>query len=273
MWASRHSEVLGVLRRGMVALAAVLLCGGKGSRMLEGGVTTHKPLLEIGGVPATKLVIGKLMQSSLDFSQLIVVIPPGRESEYHDALRGVDCKIITQKMALGTGNAVYTTLEHLLMPVEHVYVSFGTQPLIENKTVEGSYGHHIRHNLDFTLATVVMDNPYAPLLRDKSGQVCGSVETHLDGAEMPARGETNIGAYWASRRALDGVLDGLHTEMFDEKLNRYSTVSGELGYPNEMVKGCLMNNQMVDGIAIANEQEMMGIKTPETLAAIRAILE
>ncbi len=33
---------------GMPVLAAVLLCGGKGSRMLAGGVTTHKPLLEIG---------------------------------------------------------------------------------------------------------------------------------------------------------------------------------------------------------------------------------
>ena len=41
----------------MPVLAAVLLCGGKGSRMLQGGVTTHKPLLEVGGMPATRFVV------------------------------------------------------------------------------------------------------------------------------------------------------------------------------------------------------------------------
>jgi len=256
----------------MAVLAAVLLCGGKGSRMVAGGVTTHKPLLEVGGVPATRFVVEGLLNSNLEFSQFIIVVPPGREKEYEDALAGLGCRIVVQECALGTGNAVYDSLEHLLAPIEHIYVSFGTQPLVRTETIEGTLDVHINQNLGFTLATVVMDNPYAPLLRDSGGGVCGSVETHLEGAKMPSHGETNIGAYWASRSALDVVLRGLHDDLYVAENNRYATNSGELGFPNEMVRGCLTAGLGVNGVPIAMETEMMGIKTPETLAAIRAIV-
>ena len=256
----------------MVALAAVLLCGGKGSRMLAGGVTTHKPLLDVGGMPATRFVVEGLLGGNIEFSQFIIVVPPGREAEYEAALDGLDCRIVIQENALGTGNAVYDTLEHLLTPIEHVYVSFGTQPLVRTETIEGSLDVHLEQGLGFTLATVVMDNPYAPLVRGEDGSVTGSVETHLEGAEMLDRGETNIGAYWASRAALDVVLCGLHEDLFRVDLGQYATTSGELGFPNEMVRGCLAAGLRVDGVPIADEIEMLGIKTPETLAAIREIV-
>ena len=98
-------------------------------------------------------------------------------------------------------------------------------------------------------------------------------EIHLEGAEMPKRGETNIGAYWASRRALEEVLSQLHDSLYSEEEMRCNTGSGELGYPNEMGRGCLAAGHGVDGVPIADEVEMMGIKTPETLAAIREIVK
>ena len=73
----------------MPTLAAVLLCGGKGSRMLQGGVTTHKPLLQVGGVPATRFVVERLLRGNLEFSQILIVVPPGREEEYSEALEGL----------------------------------------------------------------------------------------------------------------------------------------------------------------------------------------
>ena len=118
-----------------------------------------------------------------------------------------------------------------------------------------------------------MNDPYAPLIRDNLGNVIESLETHLDGANTPSRGETNVGSYWASRNALQHILVQLHDELFSEKKERYETISGELGYPNEMVRGCLKMGLKVEGVSIANEQEMLGIKTPETLAAIREIVD
>ncbi len=255
-----------------MALAAIILCGGKGSRMIEGGETTHKPLLEVGGMPATNFVITKLTQSNLDFSQIIVVVPKARRSEYEDILLDLDCIVIPQNLPLGTGNAVYVALEYLNQTIEHVYVSFGTQPLIRNETVEDALKVHVDGEFGFTLATVVMDYPYAPLIRNKLGQVIGSLETHLDGVEMPNRGETNVGSYWASRSALNTVLVQLHQELYLTKDGKYNTISGELGYPNEMVKGCLECGISVEGALVADEIEMIGIKTPETLEKIRQIL-
>ena len=253
-------------------VAAVILCGGKGSRMLAGGEDTHKPLLEVGGVPSTKFVIDKLRKCDLNFSQIIVIVPTNRVSEYEDALLGLGCIVVPQILPLGTGNAVYVALDYLEQAIEHVYVSFGTQPLIRNETVEETLKTHIEGRFGFTLATVVMDGPYAPLIRNESGQVIGSLETHLDGAEMPKRGETNVGSYWASRSALNTVLVQLHQELYLAKDEKYSTISGELGYPNEMVKGCLECGISVEGALVADEIEMIGIKTPETLEKIRQIL-
>ena len=103
-------------------VAAVILCGGKGSRMLAGGEETHKPLLNVGGIPSTKFVINKLTNSSLNFSQIIVVAPTNRISEYESALHGLGCIVVPQTLPLGTGNAVYVALEYLNHTIEHVWV-------------------------------------------------------------------------------------------------------------------------------------------------------
>ncbi|HHZ74215.1 MAG TPA: hypothetical protein EYN58_03370, partial [Candidatus Poseidoniales archaeon] len=54
-------EMMPTLDNSTPPLAAVLLCGGKGSRMLEHGIATHKPLLNLNEVPSTKLVIQQLL--------------------------------------------------------------------------------------------------------------------------------------------------------------------------------------------------------------------
>ena len=249
-------------------LAAVLLCGGKGSRMIKQGITTHKPLLNLNGVPSTKLVIQQLLNSNINYSQIIIVVPPGREAEYDEALTGLGVKIITQHEALGTGNAVHCIIDELLSPIEHVYVSFGTQPLIRNSTIVAALAHHLVSGAGFTLPTTLRKDPYAPLIRDDRGKVVGSIETHLDGADMPRFGETNVGGYWSSKRALETVLGELHSNLYDKESKQYNTTSGELGFPNEMTKGCLTAGLGVEAIAIADPEEVVGLKTPGHIGEI-----
>ena len=73
--------------------------------------------------------------------------------------------------------------------------------------------------------------------------------------------------------ALESVLRELHTELFDEEAGRYRTPSGELGYPNEMVRGCLAAGHGVDGVPCADPEEVVGIKTPAHLEDINKRLE
>jgi len=100
------------------------------------------------------------------------------------------------------------------------------------------------------------------------GKVVGSIETHLDNAEMPTFGETNVGGYWSSKHALEIVLGKLHSNLYDEENKRYNTNSGELGFPNEMTKGCLEAGLGVEGIAIADPEEVVGLKTPEHIEEV-----
>ena len=148
----------------------------------------------------------------MNFEQIIVIIPPEMESEYRIALNDLDVKIVIQKNALGTGDAVHCAIDELLSPIKHVFVSFGTQPLIRELTIEASLAHHLNSNAGFTLPTTLRKNPYAPLIRNDDGVIIGSIETHLDGEKMPKFGETNVGGYWASRCALDRVLNKLHDD-------------------------------------------------------------
>mgnify|MGYP001317980729 CR=1 FL=1 len=254
-------------------VAAVLLCGGKGTRMLNEGITTHKPLLELNGVPSTRLVIEKLKESDMDFSQIIVVVPPEMEDMYLIALRDLNVKVVIQKDALGTGNAVYCAIEELLSPIKHVFVSFGTQPLIRTVTIESSLSHHLKSGAGFTLPTTLRNNPYAPLIRNERGVVIGSLETHLDSLETPDFGETNVGGYWASKEALYRVLNKLHDDLFDSENTTYNTISGELGFPNEMTRGCIEEGLGVEGIAIADPEEVIGLKTPENIKVIESWLD
>lgn len=260
-------------------LAAVILCGGAGSRMKAEGVSRPKPLLNVldGHHPSTRHVCERVIRSlGSTLGQLIVVVPPGLEGEYERELghlhAGDFVRVITQPEPLGTGDAVLHALDHLEDGVRNVYVSFGSQPLVRMSTIRSSLAHHLSNNLAFTLPTTIRDHPYAPLLRGAAGEVVGSSETHLEGADMPERGETNIGAYWATRDALEIVLRGFHTDNWEVDAGRYATRSGEFGYPNEMVRGCLARELTVDGIPCADADEVVGIKTLEHLEFIRSEL-
>lgn len=252
--------------------AAMLLCGGKGSRLAEQGVDVHKPLMPILGKPSLFHVVDQLLAHEIAFTPILVVVPPERLQEYESALEGRDCKVVVQPAALGTGDAVYQAMKHLPDDYQHLYVSFGTQPLVTDSSIMDSLVHHIGHKLGFTMPTTMTANPYAPLLRDADGKVSNSVETHLEGAEKPEVGEANVGAYWASKKALQEILVPLCKEKWNPQTGKYDTSSGELGYPNEMVRSCLANGVGVDGVVCSMPEEMIGLKRLEDIDKIEEVM-
>ena len=227
------------------------------------------PLL---GKPSLLCIIDQLNDSEIDFSSIIVVVPTARTEQYQAALSGLDITIVGQSTALGTGDAVIQAIGSIPAEIEQVYVSFGTQPLVRNHSICLSLAHHIANNLAFTLPTTMIANPYAPLIRDENGVVCDSVETHLEGSKKLEFGEANVGGYWASIKALREVLYPMSSTRWNGKSFCYDTASGELGYPNEMVRACLAAGLGVDGLQCAEPEEMMGIKTLKNIGEIEEIL-
>lgn len=254
-------------------LAAVILCGGRGSRMQLSGIQEHKPLIPLHGVTSTRRVVEMLSSSELDFQQVILVTPPDLVSIYQEKMAGLPVEVVAQKDALGTGNAVYCALKSISKSVDHVYVTFGTQPLVRPQSIRAALHQHVESEAGLTLPTTIRANPYAPLVRNESGEVTGSLETHLDGVEMPEWGETNVGGYWTSTKALNEVLIPLHDELFNSETTLYDTSSGELGFPNEMTKGCLNNGFPVIGHPCADPEEVIGLKVPEHIDEIESWLD
>ncbi len=251
-----------------VRCCAILLCGGQGSRLVEQGVSTHKPLMPINGKPSLFHVVEQLQNMDLDFTSIIIVVPPERLKEYNLALEDRKCVVVAQPVALGTGDAVWHALQHLPEEIEHVYVSFGTQPLVTDNSILASLAFHIKEKLEFTLPTTITPNPYAPLIRGADGKVSNSVETHLEEAEKSEFGEANVGGYWASMKALNEILIPLRKMKWNADSKKYMTTSGELGYPNEMVRACLEGGFGIDGIPCSEPQEMIGLKRLEDISKI-----
>lgn len=251
---------------------AILLCGGKGSRLASQGIDTHKPLMPLLGKPSLLCVIDQLSDSEIDFASIIIVVPTERIEQYKDATSDYDVIIVGQSTALGTGDAVIQAIGSIPFDTEHVYVSFGTQPLVRNVSISLSLDHHVANNLAFTLPTTMVNNPYAPLVRDENGVVCDSVETHLEGSKKLEFGEANVGGYWASMQALKDVLYPMSSTRWNAKSSCYDTASGELGYPNEMVRACLAAGLGVDGLPCSEPEEMMGIKTLQHIGEIEEVL-
>ncbi len=254
-----------------VKCAAILLCGGKGSRMASQGIEVHKPLIPIDGVPSLLRVLDQLEECAVEFDCTLVVVPPDKVGEYEIVLLDRECKVLVQHNPMGTGDAVNCALSHLPDDIEHVYVSFGTQPLVQNGTIHASLEHQIENGLGFTLPTTITTNPYAPLIRDADKRVVDSVETHLEGAEKLEVGEANVGAYWATIGTLNSVLTQIVASKWSGK--KYNTPSGELGYPNEMVRACLNAGVSVDGIPCADPSEMIGIKRIEDVTIVENYYE
>ncbi len=253
-----------------IKAAAVILCGGKGSRMVKQGVDIHKPLMEIDGVPALLRVLTQLSVCGVEFDTTVVVVPPQRKEEYEMILDGWNCQVVVQTKALGTGDAVYCALPYIGDDIDAVYVSFGTQPLVRDQTIVESLNYMLDRGLGFVLPTTITNEPYAPLVRDSNGAVSDSVETHLEGAEKPDVGEANVGAYWATIESLNDVLVPLVKQKSTDC--GYNTPSGELGYPNEMVRACLSKGVGVDGFPCSEPSEMIGIKRKEDIEVIESVL-
>lgn len=98
----------------MLCTDAVILCGGKGTRLRDVVADRPKPLAEIGGRPFVEYVIDQLGRCGVTR----LVISAGYMAEvvekYFSAPRpGCDVTVVTEKEPLGTGGAVRFAFDHI----------------------------------------------------------------------------------------------------------------------------------------------------------------
>jgi galactokinase/CTP:molybdopterin cytidylyltransferase MocA len=240
----------------------VVVAAGKGTRARDSGLDVPKPLAEVCGVPSVVRVLRNVRAGLGATRPPIIIVSSETEASVRAALSGEEVVFVTQAEALGTGDAVLSA--HALMRDfrGRALVVWSTQPVIRPETVRRTLGlAALFGEYAMVLPTATKASPYAPVARDETGRVTASRETHLEGAERPAVGETNVGMFLLKSEEMFAALEELRRLHWREGERRYERARGELGFPNEMVNYFAARRAGVYASAFADAREEQGIKT------------
>lgn len=240
----------------------VVVAAGKGTRARDSGLDVPKPLAEVCGVQSVVRVLRNLHAGLGATRPPVVIVSPETEAPVRAALAGEEVSFVTQTEALGTGDAVLSARALMRDFRGRALVVWSTQPVIRPETVRRTLGlAALFGEYALVMPTAIKESPYAPVTRDETGRVTGACETHLEGAERPASGETNVGMFLLKNEEMFAALEELRRFHWREGERRYERARGELGFPNEMINYFAGRLAGVYATAFADAREEQGIKT------------
>lgn len=178
---------------------AVILAGGKGSRLGEITSETPKPLLDVGGVPFIEHII--LQLAAAGFTRILILAGPYIE-KFESALGtgtrlGVEISYIDEPVPAGTGGALY----HARGFLDQAFLYVNGDSFFE--TDVESLAHSSFHDgilIHLILRQVEDTGRYGRVELD------GDKVTYFGEKETGDPGLINAGIYWVDRGILD-VID------------------------------------------------------------------
>jgi len=145
-----------------------------------------------------------------------------------------------------------------------VLILYGDAPLLKPETLKRLLGHHIKNNLDATVLTARMDEPYGygRILRDKYGNLCGiREEKDADDFEKDIK-EVNTGIICFSKKALVDSLARVRAK--NRKREYYLTDTLDIIYK----KGGL-----IESVSLKDINEALGINSRSDLSRANTIMQ
>ncbi|MGW3242843.1 sugar phosphate nucleotidyltransferase [Streptomyces sp. NPDC001070] len=189
---------------------AILLVGGKGTRLHPLCTFTPKPLLLVAGVPllthqlarAAAAGVTRIVFATSYLAELF-------EREYGDgAGLGLELVYVTETEPLGTGGAIRNAARHLTCgPGEPVLVFNGD--ILSGLDIRDLRDGHRASGADVTLHLTRVADPRAYGLVPTDAQ--GRVTTFLEKPERPEEivtDQINAGCYVFTRSVIDGIPEG-----------------------------------------------------------------
>jgi galactokinase/CTP:molybdopterin cytidylyltransferase MocA len=255
----------------------VVVAAGKGTRAHASGMSLPKPLAPILGVPAILHVLRNIRTAFGQTRPPTIIVSPETELQIRSAIAldktFGDVTFVVQPEALGTGDAVLCAREQLKNFSGLAMVVWGTQPAIQPETMRRALKlANLFSSFQMIIPTAYLQRPYAPLLRDNEGRVRTARETHLEKADQPLFGESNIGMFILKSGAMFAALVDLNQRYFNEAERRYERPGGELGFPNELVNYFSAQANGVFAASIADSDEEQGIKKLADIEACERII-
>lgn len=231
---------------------AVILAAGQGKRMRS---ALPKVLHPLGGRPLILHVVDAVRAAV--GSPPVVVIAPGETAIR--AMLGDAATCVEQEVARGTGDALRSVPE-ALRDSGPVLVIHGDAPLIRTETLRRLLAAHASSPRACTLLLGVPADPsgLGRVIRDAGGHVLRIVEEADLPPGEPVPMECNVGVYVFEGAQLWTALDSLGT----------ANAQGEY-YLTDVV--ALLTGP-VEGVVVADPDEVLGINDRRQLAAAEAVL-
>jgi mannose-1-phosphate guanylyltransferase len=253
---------------------AILLVGGRGTRLAELTKNTPKPMLKVAGAPVTEHQIARAKAAGVNeivlaTSYLAEVFEPyfGDGSKF-----GISIKYAIEEQPLGTGGAISNAAKALnLASDESAYIFNGD--VLSGHNLKAQAQFHESKGADVTLHLVRVDDARAygcvPLDQD------GKVLEFLEKMDQPKVNTINAGCYIFSKSAIvqipaDTVVS-VERQTFPELLNGKGALYGyiddsywiDMGTPGSYIKASrdlILNpaispatRGVVDGVMIAKD--------------------
>ena len=257
---------------------AVILAGGKGTRLQERLGGLPKPLIDIGGVPLLERQI--LLLKRYDFDRLIILVSHAAESIIEFCAKhqnwGLDLQCIKDETPCGTAGATLAVLDSL---AEEFLVVYGDTML--EVDLDRFYAFHSKdRSAGATLFLHPNDHPQDSDLVDMSDDgVIQGFHPYPHDPDRYYRNLVNAALYWVRKRALQpwagagGMLDfgkQLFPAMLKEDLRLRGYVSPEYikdaGTPDRLDRVTAdLESGKIERSALSHSQSVVFIDRDGTL--------
>ncbi|MGZ4617401.1 MAG: mannose-1-phosphate guanylyltransferase [Frankiaceae bacterium] len=230
------------------AVEAVMLVGGKGTRLRPLTISAPKPMLPAGGVPVTEHQLARVRDAGVDR----VVLATSYRAEvferyFGDGSRlGIDLVYVHEDVPLGTGGGIRNVAERLCSGPDDPVLIFNGDVLAASD-LRAQIGLHRSRGAQVTLHLVEVDDPRAFGVVTTDGD--GRVREFLEKTPHPPTNRINAGCYVFRRSVIDAIPAGrpvsVERETFPQLLAAGASVHGyvdnsywlDLGKPSDFVRG------------------------------------
>ncbi len=246
------------LAEAVMALKAVILAAGKGTRMKS---DVLKVAHSVAGKPIVSYVVDTV--SAMDVTDIFLVV--GHQAELlKTAVQDEKITYVLQEEQLGTGHAAKQVAPYLdVKSPDTILVLAGDCPLIEESTLRNLIAVHTESNAAVTILTTVMTEPggYGRILRGKMGTVLGIREAKDCSPEELQVTEVNTGVYVFQVPDLFESLEDVTTNNAQKEY-----------YLTDVIQILKKKRRAVSAYCTPRSDHAIGVNTRMDLAAINKIL-
>lgn len=233
---------------------AVVLVGGKGTRLRPLTLSAPKPMLPTAGVPFLAHLLSRIRAAGI---RRVVLGTSYLAETFADHFGdgeslGLDLTYVVEDAPLGTGGGIRNVAKHLT--TDHVMIFNGD--VLCGTDLRAVVDTHRRTDADVTLHLVRVQDPRAYGCVPTDGD--GRVTAFLEKTEDPPTDQINAGCYVFRRSVIDSIPEGrpvsVERDTFPGLLEAGSRVSGhvdnaywrDMGTPGDLVHG---SSDLVRGVA------------------------